>query len=253
MTIILDIETAPSLAFVWGMWKQNISQDMLIDRGFIMSCSIKEPGGHEVHYYENRTEDDYEITRDILGWLDKADYVITHNGKKFDIPFIKARAVVHGLRPPSPHKDIDTLVIAKKEFKFTRNSLANLCEELRVTHKKLDHAKFSGFKLWAECMKGNEEAWKEMRLYNEMDVIALEEVYLKLMSWSSEHPNINVNDNDETMRCPKCGSVHIIKRGFYTTNAGKYQRYACSECGGWSSGRYTTNTTEKRKSLLKAR
>lgn len=253
MTIILDIETAPSMAFVFGMWKQNINPDLLIDRGYIMSCSIKELGVDEVHYLENRTEDDYEITRDILDWLDKADYVITHNGKKFDIPFIRSRAVVHRLQPPSPFKDIDTLVIAKKEFRFTRNTLRNLCEELKVTNKKLDHAKFAGAKLWVECMKGNNEAWKEMRLYNEMDVISLEEVYLKLRAWYSNHPNINVNDDEEVMRCPKCGGDHLIKRGYFTTNTGKYQKYYCTSCGGWSSGRYTENTIKKRKSLLKAR
>lgn len=253
MTILLDIETAPSMAFVWGMWKQNINPDLLIDRGYIMSCSIKELGKPTVHYLENRTEDDYEITKDILEWLHKADYIVTHNGKKFDIPFIRARAVVHGLQPPSPHKDIDTLVIAKKTFRFTRNTLANLCEELGVKNCKLTHSKFPGAKLWVECMKGNDEAWKEMRAYNEMDVISLEEVYLKLRSWYAQHPNITVDDEDETMRCPKCGSTDVIRKGYFTTNVGRYQKYLCKHCGGWSSERYTTNTIGKRKSLLKAR
>jgi DNA polymerase III epsilon subunit-like protein len=234
------------------MWKQNIGQEQLIDRGYIMCCSIKELGSSTVHYLENRTEDDEEITKEIIDWLDRADYVITHNGKKFDIPFIKARAVVHSITPPSPFKEIDTLEIAKKEFKFTRNTLANLCEELNVTNKKSSHPAFNGFILWAECMKRNDKAWKEMKKYNELDVISLEQVYLKIRAWYSQHPNINVNDDIEQFRCPKCGSTHLHKRGYYTTNTGKYQKYHCQECGGYSSGRYTENTLSKRKSLLKA-
>jgi len=253
MTILLDIETAPLTAYVWGLWKQNVNQDMLLKRSYIMSCSIKELGKDKVYYMESRTEDDKQLVREILDWLDRADYVITHNGKGFDIPIIKARAVVHGFQPPSPHKDIDTLTIAKKEFRFTRNTLLNLCDELKVTKKKMTHAKFPGAKLWVECLKGNDEAWEEMKAYNEMDVISLEEVYLKLRAWYTNHPNINVDDADDEMRCPKCGSNHLQKRGFFTTNTGKYQKYGCVSCGGFSSGRYTENTIIKRKSLLKAR
>jgi len=218
-----------------------------------MSCSVKILGDDSVTYFENRTEDDSQITRDIMKWLDRADYVIAHNGKKFDLPFIKGRAVVNDIPPCSPFKIIDTLEIARKEFLFTRNTLANLCEELNVKIKKREHGKFPGFKLWKECVKGNEEAWEEMRDYNIYDVLSLEEVYLKLRAWHSNHPNINVNDLDETMRCPKCGSINLQKYGFYTTNVGKYQKYMCKDCGGFSSERYTSNTISKRKSLLKAR
>lgn len=242
------------MAYVFGMWKQNIGHEMLLERSYIMACAIKELGKPEVHYYENRTEDDYEITRSILEWVDKADYIITHNGKRFDMPIIKARAVIHGLQAPSPYKDIDTLSIAKKEFRFTRNTLKNLCEELKVTNQKLSHAKFAGFTLWAECLKGNNEAWEEMRLYNEMDVISLEDVYMKLRPWYSSHPTMPVDDyDDDTMRCPKCSSSALHKRGFFTTNVGKYQRYSCGACGGWSSERNVLNSVTKRKSLLKAR
>lgn len=253
MTIILDIETAPKLAYVWRMWKENIGHDQLIDRGFMMSCSVKVLGEPKVYYKESRTEDDFSLTQWVTDWLDKADYVIAHNGKKFDIPFIKARALVNCIPPPSPFKVIDTLEIAKKEFLFTRNTLKNLAEELSCDLQKFDHAKFAGFSLWKECMAGNEEAWLEMKKYNMLDVEVLEEVYLLLSPWYSNHPNINVDDDSEVMRCPKCGSSNIQKRGYYTTNTGKYQRYACMACGGWSSSRYTQNTITKRKSLLKAR
>ena len=253
MTLLLDVECAPKLAYVWGMWKQNVSQDMLLEHSYLMSASVKILGSATTHYCEVRTEDDYRLTNWLIEWLDNADYVVAHNGRKFDIPLIKARALINGIEPPSPFKVIDTLEIARKEFLFTRNSLENLAIQLNCNLHKLKDRKFSGFSLWKECMEGNEEAWAEMKKYNIMDVDVLEEVYLKLRAWDSRHPNINVEDDETTTRCPKCSSDKLERRGFYTTNVGKYQRYQCRSCGGWSSSRYIENSIEKRKSLLKAR
>ena len=252
MTILLDIETAPNLAYTWGVWKQTISHEMMLDRGYIMCATVKVLGDNQCYYYETRDEDDSEVVRALMEWLSLADIVIAHNAKKFDIPLIRARAIVHGMKPPSPYKVIDTLEIAKREFKFVRNTLKNLAEELHCTPKD-SHDKFPGFSLWSECIKGNDEAWEEMKLYNIEDVITLEEVYLKLRPWDTQHISTVSDLEDSTKRCPKCGSVHLERRGYYYTNAGKYQKYQCKACGGWSSSRYTENSIETRKSLLKSR
>lgn len=252
MTILLDIETAPNLSYTWGVWKQNISHEMMLDRGYIMCATVKVLGDNQCYYYETRSEDDSEVVKALMEWLSLADIVIAHNARKFDIPLIRARAIVHGMKPPSPYKVIDTLEIAKREFRFVRNTLKNLAEELHCTPKD-SHAKFPGFSLWAECIKGNDEAWEEMKLYNVEDVVTLEEVYLKLRPWDTQHPNTVSELEPEQVRCPKCGSVHLERRGYYYTNAGKYQKYQCKDCGGWSSSRYTENSIDTRKSLLKSR
>ena len=253
-TILLDIETAPSLAYVWSFWKQNVGDDMVLDYGgYIMSCSIKVLGETEVVYLENRETDDRKIVTDICKYLDDADFVIAHNGKKFDIPFIQARAAINGITPPSPFKVIDTLTIAKKEMRFKRNTLEFLAKALDVPLRKMTQRKYPGFKLWWECLHNNDGAWQEMKEYNIMDVEVLELVYLRLRPWDSTHPNSNTGDKVTKKCCPKCGSECIIKRGFYTTNKGKYQRYSCTSCGGWSSETYTTNTINERKNLLVSR
>lgn len=256
--LLIDIETSPKLAYVWDMWKQNINQDMLLDRGYLMTSSWTMLGSNKIYSQrcklnKDLTIDDYDLTVELLELLDRSDYVIAHNGKKFDIPFIKARALVHGLTPPSPFKVIDTLEIARKEFLFTRNTLENLAQELKLPDKKLSHSKYSGAKLWVECLKGNEDAWQEMLTYNQMDVKVLEEVYLKLRPWDSKSFNIasEVSENISDFMCPKCGSTHIQLRGYYFTNSGKYHKYVCKECGGWSRARYTQNSLETRKTILK--
>ncbi|MEL7422985.1 MAG: ribonuclease H-like domain-containing protein, partial [Bacteroidota bacterium] len=144
---------------------------------------------------------------------------------------------------------IDTLRIAKREFRFDSNKLEYIAKVLGVEEKD-QHKEFPGFELWAECMAGNPKAWKEMRLYNVQDVITLEQVYLKLRPWATNHPNVMVNKDSEEHACPKCGGTHLHRRGYQYTNTGKYQRYQCTDCGGWSRTRYTENTKEVRKSLL---
>ena len=252
MTILLDIETSPHMAYVWNIWKQNIQHEMMINRGYIMCATVKVLGDNQCFYYETRDENDYEVVKALMEWLSQADVVIAHNARKFDVPLIRARAIVHGMKPPAPYKVVDTLDIAKKEFRFIRNTLKNLAEELNCTPKD-SHDKFPGFSLWSECMKGNDEAWEEMKLYNIEDVLTLEEVYLKLRPWDTQHPNITSEDDSEQSKCPKCGGVHLERRGYFHTNAGKYQKYQCKECGGWSSSRYTENSNKVRRALLKSR
>ena len=252
-TIILDIETAPSLAYVWGAWKQNVGQDMLLKHTHIMSCAVKTLGEDETRYYENRGEHDGAITKQIVAELDAADFVIAHNARKFDIPMINASAIRNNIDPPSTYKVIDTLAIAKKEFRFIKNSLENLAIELQVPLRKLDHGKYAGFKLWLACINQDNAAWEEMKKYNIMDVDVLEQVYLRLRPWSSTHPNVTTADFGDSHKCPRCGSTHVHKRGFYYTNKGKYQRFKCTGCGGWSATTNTQNTKEKRQSLLVSR
>lgn len=235
--LILDIETAPNIAYVWGAWKQNIGQKQWLEKGHVMSFAAKWLGDDEIMYIENRKSNDKHIITVLYDLLDQADIVVAHNGQRFDLPVILGRGVVHGLTPPSPYFIVDTFQTARKELRIVSNSLANLCEELGLT-KKEDHKKFPGFELWLECLRGNDEAWDEMRDYNIADVVSLEELYLRLRPYMKNHPNV-VRSNEE-VRCAKCGSSNIQYRGYYYTRAGLcYRRFVCLDCGGWGRVRFS--------------
>lgn len=238
--LIVDIETAPKIAYVWRFWKENISPKQVKQHGHIMSFSAKWLGEGEIFYEENRKENDRKIVSRLCELLDEADMCVAHNGEEFDFKQIRARALVHGIKPPSPFKVIDTYKIAKKEFGFPSNSLEYLTGILNCKVKKDGHAKFPGFELWLECLKGNDAAWEEMKDYNVKDVLALEELYLKLRPWYTAHPNVAAYaENQDRPRCPKCGSDHLHSRGYAYTTTGKYQRFQCQSCGGYSRTRFT--------------
>lgn len=245
--LLIDLEIAPTYAAIWKLFKENISLDQIKDDWFIMSYSAKWFDDDVVVYNDCRNDigNDKKLLEEIHDLLGFADIVVAHN-VAFDIPKIRARMVINEMLPPAPFKTYCTLMAAKKIFSFTSNKLQYLSEKLT----KLKHAKYPGFLLWKECMQGNEEAWQEMKEYNERDVLALEAVYKKLKAWDNRHPNVNVTSESESMACPSCGSIHVVKRGYYHTNTGEYQRYRCSDCGRWSRSRYTLNSVNKRRSLL---
>ena len=236
--LLFDIETAPILANVWQCWKQNINLNQIKEDWYILSFAAKWLGDDEVFYMDCREElfDDKLLCSVLWSFLDRADWVITHNGDKFDIPKIKARMLLNGLKPFSPVQSIDTCKQAKRVFGFTSNKLEYLSSMLCPEVKKLKHSKFAGFELWKECLAGNTEAWDEMEAYNKQDVLALEGVYKAIMPWMTTHPNFGLHIESTLPVCPKCGG-HVKKRGFRYTNVGKYQRYQCLDCGAASSER----------------
>jgi DNA polymerase elongation subunit (family B) len=249
--LLFDIETAPIIAHVWSIWEQNVGLNMIKKDWHVLSWAAKWLGTTKIMYQDQRKakviEDDSLILKGIWELLEEADVVITQNGKKFDVKKLNARFIYHGFKPPAPFKHIDTLVLAKKHFAFTSNKLEYLAKTLKAKTQKMSRREFDGFDLWKECLAGNKKAWAEMEKYNKADVLALEEVYKKLIPWDS---SINFNlYNDDPVNVCKCGSTKFHKRGFFYTSTGKYQRMTCVKCGAHTRENTNLLTKEKIKSL----
>lgn len=233
--LILDIETIPLTVYSWGLFDQTIGLDMIIEDWSILSFSAKWLGDSEdkIMYQdvsgESDYRNDYKLVKTLHSLLDEADVTISQNGVRFDIPKIQTRFLKYGMKPPSSFRNIDTLKIAKKHFSFTSNKLAYMTDLLCTKYKKLSHSEFSGFKLWSECLKGNKKAYASMKKYNSYDVLSLEELYYKLRAWDKTI-NFNIASDSMEDRCD-CGSKDFKQKGFIYTNAAKYKRYICSNCG----------------------
>lgn len=194
--LYIDIETKPAKAFVWGQWENNVSLDMLIEDGGIISFCAKWAGEPEskVIYMDQRGKEknlfnDKVMMKKLWQLLDEADIVCAHNGNRFDIPKINARFIANDLGSPSSFKKIDTLLLARSNFSFFSNKLAHLSSLFAKT-KKDEHKEFPGFSLWDQCLKGNKKAWMSMEKYNKKDVIALEEVFLKIAKYVKNNKTV---------------------------------------------------------------
>lgn len=251
--LLFDIETAPILAHVWGLFDQNVGLNMIDSDWHLLSWAAKwlDDPPSKIMYMDQRKakniQDDKEILKGIWKLLDEADIVITQNGISFDEKKLNARFILNGMKPPSSFKHVDTRRIAKKKFAFTSTKLEYMTDKLCTKYKKLKHKQFQGFEMWSECLKGNLKAWKAMEKYNKYDVLSLEELYLKLQPWDNSI-NYNLYTDDVTQVC-SCGSTEFVRNGFKFTSTGKYQRYLCTKCGSESKDRKNLFSKQKKASL----
>lgn len=234
--LIFDLELAPNIAYVWGKYEQT-AIDFLKERS-VISVAWKWSDEKKVHCrilpdYKEYKGDPYgsgPLIRDFYEEYCKADMVVAHNGRKFDQKALRTEFLRHGLRPPPPMKVIDTLLIAKRVFRFNSNKLDDLGKFLGLGAKM----KHEGFELWLKCLNGNKSAWERMRKYNVQDVRLLEKLWHQLRAWDESHPDLAAKDRN--WNCPSCGSVHAEKRGWSYAAQSRRRRLLCLDCGRWFQG-----------------
>lgn len=253
--LIFDVETAPEIYMGFGRYKQNIAEDFVLQEPFMLSfvakwldsTTIISRGLPDYEGYVVMKPCDESLIKDLHALLDEADIIVAHNLLGFDMKVANARFVRHGLSPISPTKFVDTLKIAKANFKFPTNKLDTIARYLNCG-SKMSH---SGASLWRGCMEGDEESWNTMMEYNLVDVTVLEEVYLKLRAFDKRHPNLAIFYPDVKQRCVCCGSDNLEltdKRAY--TSVSEFEVYQCGDCGKHNRARVNQLDKTKRNSLL---
>lgn len=231
---MIDLESSPIQAYSWGpKYESNLIE--FIEHVRILSFSAKWLGGKQITKgwpdykgYKKGSLDDIFIVKELWSLMDEADIVVGQNSKSFDVKLMNSRFAYHGLTPPSPYKQVDTKLEARKYLRLPSYSLDDLCDYFKIG-RKVHH---EGFVLWTGCMAGDPLSWKKMLKYNSWDTILLEKLYLKLRPWMVNHQNLNVFTQNGIV-CNKCGSNKLQSRGTAVTQTNRYQRAQCQNCGGW--------------------
>jgi len=223
----LDIETAPNLAYTWGLFKQDVGINQIVKPGYTLCFAAKWDGEKRVYFKSVHHHGMEAMLDELWALLDEADVVVHYNGKRFDIPTINREFVLWGYEPPSPYHQVDLLSTVRSQFRFSSNKLDFVCQQLglggKVQHK--------GMELWRDCMDGKASAWRVMKEYNIQDVRLLEELYMVLLPWIKKHPNMGLWLNSDEPTCRNCGSKEVVKKGIERTSTQTYQRYKCKDCG----------------------
>ena len=247
---VCDIETLPIISYSWGIWEQNIGLEQIIADGCLLGWAGKFLNEPEMHSdilspREARFRDTKRIAKSIWDFLSQADVVIGHNFVNFDSRYINTEFLRHNL-PPLKYTVIDTLLVAKQNFKFSSNKLKFINEQLGIKNK-IDN---SGFSLWKGCDEGNEESLATMLEYNIGDIGATEELFYKLRPYVRNF-NVALYNEIDKPQCPVCGSMNLVKEGKpYTTTAGLWDSIRCNDCKCVSRAKTNLLTKNKRKSLL---
>jgi len=242
----LDIETSLMTVQTWGCYEQKVPANMIVDDWFIICWAGKWLFQDKIisdvcTSKEAIAKNDQNVINSAWQMLNKADIVITHNGRRFDHRKLNARFIYYGLSRPSHYLTIDTLKATQKQFATSSHKQDYLTKYLKLPEKiKTD------IDLWKECSKGNEKALSRMVKYCRGDVRGLEELYLTIRSWIDNHPNLLLFTDYDGSRCPACESNKLTWKNFYYTPMGKYKTFRC-ECGAIGRSR----KAEKRKVLTK--
>jgi len=230
--LLLDIETAPNLVYVFNYWNQNISIDKVEVPDYMLCWAAKWKDSDRIYRGDIQYGTPKDMLKELHALLDEADAVVHFNGKKFDIPWINREFILNGYSPPSPFKEIDLVETAKQKFRFPSNKLQFLLKMFGLGEK--DEMKFED---WDGCIKGDVPSWNKMIKYNINDVLKMEQLYLIFIPWIKGHANYSLLNETDKRVCPKCGSIHHHKRGFHYTLTSKFQRFQCNKskggCGGW--------------------
>ena len=244
----IDIETAPHTAFVWGLFKQNISTTQMLETGRVLCFSAQwyHSPFSEPMFFSEYHDGHRNMVQKAHDLLSEADAIVHYNGARFDTPMLNREFIKAGLGPPAPFTEIDLIRTARKRFRFASNRLDNLLKELGIG-EKVSHR---GFKLWVDCMKGDPDAWEEMRTYNYGDVTEMRKLYDMMLPWITTHPNHALHGGGSEPQCPNCGGTDLQKRGFARTKTQRYRRFQCQNCGTWTRERYSSVSPDERKSIL---
>jgi len=229
--LFLDLETSPNLAYVWGLWDQNVAITQLVDSTEVICFGARWYGQRKVHFSSVHHDGKATMLKAIHELLDDADAVVGWNSASFDMKHLRREFIENDMLPPSPTKDIDLLRTSRSQFKFPSNKLDYVAQKLGMGSK----VKHSGFQLWVRCMAGEEKAWAEMKKYQIQDVNILIGLYEKFLPWIKNHPHRGLYDG-RPEACPSCGSDRFHSRGTERSATAEYKKYQCQGCGKWARG-----------------
>lgn len=226
-----DIETAPTEAYIWKLWKENIGVNQILSPGRVLCWSAAWAGDDFVSYASEWGDGEEMMLRMLHKELSEADVTVTYNGNNFDTPTVNAAFLKYGLLPPAPSQSVDLYQVVKKRFRLLSNRMDYVAKWVGL-EGKMDTG---GFELWAKVLKDDPEAQAKMIDYNIQDVVVLEKLYYELLPWIPNHPTHRGDEADHI--CPSCGSQNVQKRGVYRSKVHTYQRFQCVDCGSWSRSR----------------
>lgn len=186
-----DVETSQMITKVWQLkGNEYIEPTRIIEDWFIICWSAKGLNGRMYHErltsVEAKKGDDERIVRSLWKLLNDQDFLIAHNGDAFDQKKAATRFLKYGLPMPDYFKTIDTLKIARSNFRISSNKLDYVCKFIGLKGK----VNTGGVGLWDDCELGNEKALRKMSRYCDNDVKILERLFLKLMPYIKNFPLI---------------------------------------------------------------
>ncbi len=158
--------------------------------GIVYSYSIKVENSEKIYHRVITPQElksktmDKKVVSDCIKDMRKFDRIITHYGTKFDLPFLRTRAIIYNLKFPvyGELKHTDTYYLAKRLLCLHSNRQNIIAESLfgETIKTRLDNHH------WVKGLQGNKKSLKYILNHNIADAIELERNYHKLVGYSKQ-------------------------------------------------------------------
>jgi len=223
--LFYDIETSFCKGHFWRPgYNQNILPHQITEHAKIISIHWKWEGKDKVHNLDwgLNAQCDKAMLEKFVKQLDKADEVITHNGKKFDTPWVRTRCLFHNIPISHTYNEVDTYKLCKKYLNLPSNSLKEVCTYYGLEAKK----DAGGINTWIDVVyKKDREALNHLLFYGDGDIKSLEAVFNLLRPYVKPNLHYGVLKGGKKFCCPECGGHATRRKSTYTTAAGTIQHY----------------------------
>lgn len=230
-----DIEVSPNVVLSWRIGhKIAILPDSILKERAIICIAWKWEGEKEVKTAAWTSEqDDKPVVEAFLKDALEADELVAHNGDRFDVGWLRTRALKHGLGPLPSFKTVDTLAWAKRLCLFNSNKLDYIARFLGVGAKTR-----TDYDLWKDVLKGDPKALNRMVAYCANDVRVLERVWAKLRDLTEGKTHAGALAGHDKWSCPHCASEKVETNRTSMTAFGTLRfKMRCKSCGRY----YTIN------------
>lgn len=181
--LFFDIEVSPNQVFTWSIGsKISIGPESIIKERAVICIAYKWEDDPTTHIISWNKGDDRMVLEAFAHAMNEADVIIGHNSDAFDTKWIRTRCLKHGIHLKAKFNSIDTLKLARANFRFNSNKLDYIAQFLGVGAKQS-----TGYDLWKDITLHNDpDALRKMMNYCVNDVIILEQVYKKLINYTPQ-------------------------------------------------------------------
>lgn len=229
--LYFDIETSPNIVLSFRVGRDiSIDHDNIVSERAIICICYKWAGDKNVYSLTwDKGQSDKAMLAKFIKIAKSADELVGHNGDRYDIRWLRARAAYHRLDCPPDFVSIDTLKQSRSGFAFNSNRLDYLGKFLGFGGKRAT----GGFGLWKSILLNKDAtALSKMVRYCERDVRLLQKVHEALIPYTKHKVHAAVHNGGDRIDCPECTSTDQRVNAYRTSTAGvKSVQLQCNDCG----------------------
>jgi len=168
------------------------ASDLKADYGIITTYCIKDEGSKKIYFdtinkndikrWGREAKEDKRLIKNLIKDMSNFDRLVGHYSCRYDLPFIRTRAIMCGLKFPEygVYTHTDTWMLLRGKFKLSRNSLEagtrNILGKTRKNHLSL--------RLRNGCIRGEKWALAATLDHNKRDVLDTQDLYRMIVPFS---------------------------------------------------------------------